>query len=89
METEEEVRQRGKNGGTELLLETLLGGGRGAVGLGEGHDAVRSLQVRLQGLLIGRLQRLKQMLRFPAELTVETPITPVGEGERKQKVFLH
>lgn len=58
------------------LLETLLGAGGGAIRLGQGHDAVRVLQMRLQGLLVGRLQGVVQMLCLSAEVTVETPVTP-------------
>lgn len=64
-----------------FLLETLLGGRRRAVGLGQGHDAVRALQVRLQSLLIGGLQRLKQKLRLPAVVAVETPVAPSTGSE--------
>lgn len=51
--------------------------------MGEGHDAVRTFQVRLESLLIGRLQGLEKMLRLPAVVAMETPITPMGEGGRE------
>ena len=71
---------------SQFLLQTLLGGGGRAVRLRQRHDAVRALQVGLQGLLIGRLQRLEQVLRLPAVVTMETPVASTGEGEgRKRK----
>ncbi len=81
----------GKEGGTNrgaswFLLQTLLGRRGGTVRLRQRHNAVRALQVRLQGLLIGGLQRLEQMLRLPAVVTVETPVAPAGEDEGKQRI---
>lgn len=58
------------------LLETLLGAGGGAIRLWQGHNAVRVLQMRLQGLLVGGLQGVVQMVCLSAEVTVETPVTP-------------
>lgn len=85
----ERLKQDGKDGmkgrgRTEAgpLLQTLLGGRGRAVGLRQRHDAVRALEVRLEGLLIGGLQRLEQMLRLPAVVTMETPIAPTGEHKR-------
>lgn len=62
-----------------VLLQALLGRRRRTVGLRKRHDAVRAPQVRLEGLLIGGLQRLKQMLRLPTVVTMETPVAPEGE----------
>lgn len=42
--------------------------------------------MRLEGLLIGGLQRLEQVLRLAAVVTVETPVAPVGDGEESQKM---
>lgn len=66
--------------GRSFLLEALLWGRGRAVGLRQRHDAVRAAQVRLQGLLIGGLQRLEQVLRLPAVVAVETPVAPWGRG---------
>lgn len=71
-----------KAGCCVVLLQTLLRGRRGAVRLGQRHDAVRAPQVRLQGLLIGGLQGLEQVLCLPAVVTMESPVAP-GEGEGK------
>lgn len=38
--------------------------------------------MRLEGLLVGGLQRLKEMLRLPGVVPVEAPVAP--EGERQQ-----
>lgn len=64
------------------LLETLLGAGGGAIRLWQGHNAVRVLQMRLQGLLVGGLQSVVQMLCLSAEVTVETPVTPGNKAQR-------
>ena len=66
------------------LLETLLGAGGGAIRLWQGHDAVRVLQMRLQGLLVGRLQGVVQMLCLSAEVTVETPVTPGNKAHYRE-----
>lgn len=60
------------------LLQTLLRAGRRAIRLRQRHDAVRVLQVGLQGLLVGGLQCVVQVFRFSAEVTVEPPVTPRG-----------
>lgn len=73
----------GESGGG-VLLQTLLGGRRGPVGLGEGHHAVGALQVRLQGLLIGGLQHLEQVLRLAAVVAVEAPVAPGGWGGQRR-----
>lgn len=65
----------------KALLETLLGAGGGAIRLWQGHDAVRVLQMRLQGLLVGRLQGVVQMLCLSAEVTVETPVAPGNKAQ--------
>lgn len=58
------------------LLQTLLRARRRAVRLRQRHDAVRVLQVGLQGFLVGGLQHVVQVLCFPAKVTVESPVTP-------------
>lgn len=65
-----------QRGGGGSSLEALLRGGGGAVGGWQRHQTVPAPQVSLQGFLIGRLQALEQLLRLPAEVTVETPVTP-------------
>lgn len=71
--------------GRGFLLEALLRGRGRAVRLRQRHDAVRAAQVRLQGLLIGGLQRLEQVLGLAAVVAVETPVAPEeragGESE--------
>lgn len=42
--------------------------------------------MRLEGLLIGGLQRLEQMLCLPAVVTMEAPIAPKGEDKEKQEM---
>lgn len=64
----------------QRLLEALLGAGGRAVRLRQRHHAVRALEVGLQGLLVGGLQRVVQVLCLPAEVTVETPVTPGKHG---------
>lgn len=66
--------------GRSFLLEALLRGRGRAVGLRQRHDAVGAAQVRLQGLLVGGLQGLEQVLRLPAVVAVETPVAPEGRG---------
>lgn len=61
---------------THVLLEALLRAGGGAIGLRERHNTIRALQMRLQSLLIGQLESLKELLRLLTEVAVETPITP-------------
>lgn len=73
----------------EGSLQALLGGRGGAVRRGQRQDAVGALQVRLESLLIGGLQRLEQMLRLPAVVTMETPVAPRGEGEEEHTVYEH
>ncbi|TNN50048.1 hypothetical protein EYF80_039726 [Liparis tanakae] len=68
---------------TGAINAALLGGGGRAVRRGQRQDAVGALQVRLESLLIGGLQRLEQMLRLPAVVTMETPVAPGGEGEEE------
>lgn len=76
-----------------VLLEALLRWGRRSVRLRQRHDAVRALQVRLEGLLIGGLQGMEEMLRLPNVVTVKSPVAPEGEepeaatvkGHRKEK----
>ena len=41
----------------------------------------------LEGLLIGGLERLEQMLCLPAVVTMETPVAPMGEDKDKQKMI--
>lgn len=60
----------------EVSLEALLGGGGGAVGGRQRHQAVAAPQVGLQSLLIGRLQALEEKLCLPAEVAVEAPVAP-------------
>lgn len=60
----------------DVSLEALLGGGGGAVRCRQRHQAVAAPQVGLQGLLIGRLQALKEKLRLPAKVAVEAPVAP-------------
>lgn len=72
-------KQRGGN--IKDLLETLLGAGGRAIWLGQGNDAVRVLQMWLQGLLVRRLQGVVQMLCLSAEVTVETPVTPGSKAQ--------
>lgn len=38
--------------------------------------------MRLESLLIGGLQRLKEMLRLPGVVPVEAPVAPKGEGRQ-------
>lgn len=61
---------------THVLLEALLRAGGGAIGLRERHNTIRALQMRLQSLLIGQLESLKELLRLLTEVAVESPITP-------------
>lgn len=70
--------------GSWLLLKTLLWRRRGTVRLGQRHNAVRALQVRLEGLLISGLKRLEQMLCLPTVVTMETPVAPIGEDREKK-----
>lgn len=44
--------------------------------------------MRLQGLLIGGLQRLEQVLRLPAVVAVKTPVAPEEEEMRKGRPLL-
>lgn len=73
--------------GGDVLLETLLGGGGGAIRGGQRHQAVAAPQVGLQSFLIGRLQALEELLRLPTKVTVKAPVTPVAveqeEGGKK------
>lgn len=40
--------------------------------------------MRLEGLLIGGLQRLKEMLRLPGVVPVEAPVAPKGERQQSR-----
>lgn len=71
-----------RGGGEEVSLEALLRRGRGAVRGGQRHQSVSAPQVSLQSFLIGRLQALEQLLRLPAEVTVEAPVTPATSSQR-------
>lgn len=44
--------------------------------------------MRLEGLLIGGLQCLEQVLCLPAVVTMEAPVAPAGEDKEKQRVRL-
>lgn len=69
-----------------FLLQTLLRRRRGPVWLGQRHDAVWALQVRLEGLLIGGLQRLEKMFCLPAVVAVKAPVAPTGWKKREEAV---
>lgn len=42
----------------------------------------------LQGLLVGRLQGMVQMLCLSAEVTVETPVTPGNKAQYCEYFFV-
>lgn len=67
-----------------LSLEALLWAGGGTVRLRQWHNAVRTLQVRLDGLLIGRFQSLKQVLCLSAVVPMKSPITSVHTDKFKR-----
>lgn len=60
-----------------VSLEALLGRGGRAIRHRQRHHAVPTPQMSLQGLLIGRLQALEQLLGLTAEVSVVGPVTPV------------
>lgn len=69
-----------------VLLEALLRWRRRSVRLRQRHDAVRALQVRLEGSLIGGLQGMEEMLCLPRVVTMESPIAPKGEVQEQQQL---
>lgn len=83
---EEESRSQRAGRAVRFLLQTLLRRRRGPVWLGQRHDAVWALQVRLEGLLICGLQRLEKMFCLPAVVTVKAPVAPTGWKKREEAV---